>query len=185
MRAWHVDRPGPVDQGQPLVARDTPVPGRARASCCCGSPRCGVCRTDLHVAEGDLPARRPGVTPGHEVVGRGRWRPGRARGRLRGRRPGGRGLAARAPAAPAGYCARGAENLCPASAYTGWDADGGYAEYLTVPAAYAYPLPGGYSRRELAPLLCAGIIGYRALQARRPAARRAARPLRLRRLART
>jgi propanol-preferring alcohol dehydrogenase len=62
------------------------------------------------------------------------------------------------------YCARGTENLCPASAYTGWDADGGYAEYLTVPAAYAHPLPAGYSDAELAPLLCAGIIGYRALR---------------------
>ena len=62
------------------------------------------------------------------------------------------------------YCARGSENLCPASTYTGWDVDGGYAEYLTVPAAYAHPLPGGYSHAELAPLLCAGIIGYRALK---------------------
>jgi propanol-preferring alcohol dehydrogenase len=62
------------------------------------------------------------------------------------------------------YCLRGAENLCPASAYTGWDADGGYAEYLTVPAAFAHRLPAGYSDAELAPLLCAGIIGYRALR---------------------
>ncbi len=62
------------------------------------------------------------------------------------------------------YCRRGAENLCPRSLYTGWDADGGYAEYMTVPAAYAHRLPQGYSDTELAPLLCAGIIGYRALK---------------------
>jgi propanol-preferring alcohol dehydrogenase len=62
------------------------------------------------------------------------------------------------------YCTRGAENLCPRSEYTGWDADGGYAEYLTVPARYAYRLPDGYSDEQVAPLLCAGIIGYRALR---------------------
>lgn len=62
------------------------------------------------------------------------------------------------------FCARGDENLCPASRYTGWDADGGYAEYAVVPAEYALPLPPGYSDVELAPLLCAGIIGYRSLQ---------------------
>jgi len=61
------------------------------------------------------------------------------------------------------YCRRGAENLCPSSIYTGWDADGGYAEYATVPAAYALALPTGYDDVDLAPLLCAGIIGYRAL----------------------
>ncbi|MDQ4093043.1 MAG: zinc-binding alcohol dehydrogenase family protein, partial [Actinomycetota bacterium] len=62
------------------------------------------------------------------------------------------------------YCTRGSENLCPHSEYTGWDADGGYADYTTVPAGYAYPMPDGYSDTELAPLLCAGIIGWRALQ---------------------
>ena len=61
------------------------------------------------------------------------------------------------------YCRRGDENLCPQSRYTGWDADGGYAEFATVPAAFAHPLPSGYTDSELAPLLCAGIIGYRSL----------------------
>src|SRR6201999_2712587 len=61
------------------------------------------------------------------------------------------------------YCRRGSENLCPKSRYTGWDADGGYAEFATVPAAFAHHLPSGYSDSELAPLLCAGIIGYRSL----------------------
>ncbi len=167
MRAWHVDRPGPVtiDGGdrQPLVARDTPVPEPGPDELLLRVLACGVCRTDLHVTEGDLPTRRPGVTPGHEVVGEvvaaGR---GDAAGFAAGDRAGAAWL--RWTDQTCRFCARDAENLCPSSAYTGWDADGGYAEYLTVPAAYAHPLPDGYSDADLAPLLCAGIIGYRALK---------------------
>jgi alcohol dehydrogenase, propanol-preferring len=163
MRAWHVDRPGPVEDGKPLTERDTPVPEPGPGELLLKVLACGVCRTDLHVTEGDLPVHRPGVTPGHEVVaevvGVG---PGDAAGFAIGDRAGAAWL--RSTDGSCRYCARGAENLCPASAYTGWDADGGYAEYLTVPAAYAHPLPAGYSDVELAPLLCAGIIGYRALK---------------------
>jgi propanol-preferring alcohol dehydrogenase len=119
---------------------------------------CGVCRTDLHVAEGDLPVHRPGVVPGHEVVGEVAVAAG---GFAVGDRVGIAWLRYTCGTCP--YCRRGAENLCPYSQYTGWDADGGYAEDATVPADYAYRLPGGYSDAELAPLLCAGIIGYRAL----------------------
>jgi propanol-preferring alcohol dehydrogenase len=168
MRAWHVDQPGPVGDGQPLVERDTPVPEPGPGELLLRVLACGVCRTDLHVTEGDLPVRRPGVTPGHEVVGQVV-----AIGPADGDGPAGSEFAVgdRAGAAwlrwtdgTCRYCGRGAENLCPSSAYTGWDADGGYAEYLTVPAAFAHPLPAGYSDVELAPLLCAGIIGYRALK---------------------
>jgi len=163
MRSWHVDRPGPVDQGQPLVARDTPVPVPGPGELLLRVLACGVCRTDLHVTEGDLPVHRPGVTPGHEVVGEVvATGPGNAAGFATGDRAGAAWL--RSTDGTCHYCARGAENLCPSSVYTGWDADGGYAEYLTVPAAYAHPLPPGYSDVELAPLLCAGIIGYRALK---------------------
>src|ERR1700761_2181608 len=164
MRAWHVDRPGPVGGGnEPLVGRDPPVRVRGRGELLLRVLACGVCRTDLHVTEGDLPVHRPGVTPGHEVVGEVvTTGPGDAAGFAPGDRAGGAGL--RPPAAPCRYCARLAENLCPSSTYTGWDADGGYAEYLTVPAAYAHPLPAGYSDVEPAPLRCAGIIGYRALK---------------------
>ncbi len=124
---------------------------------------CGVCRTDLHVTEGDLPVHRPGVTPGHEVVGEVvAAGPGDMAGFAVGDRAGAAWL--RWTDGTCRFCARGSENLCPSSTYTGWDADGGYAEYLTVPAAYAHPLPRGYSDAELAPLLCAGIIGYRALK---------------------
>jgi propanol-preferring alcohol dehydrogenase len=119
---------------------------------------CGVCRTDLHIAEGDLAVHRPGVTPGHEVVGEVVVA---AAGFEVGDRVGIAWL--RYTCGRCAYCRRGAENLCPDSRYTGWDADGGYAEFATVPAGFAHRLPAGYTDTELAPLLCAGIIGYRAL----------------------
>jgi propanol-preferring alcohol dehydrogenase len=119
---------------------------------------CGVCRTDLHVAEGDLPVHRPGVVPGHEVVGEVVDGDGPF---LAGDRVGIAWL--RGTCGRCRYCLRGAENLCPESVYTGWDADGGYAEHAVAPAAYVHRLPAGYADDELAPLLCAGIIGYRAL----------------------
>jgi propanol-preferring alcohol dehydrogenase len=123
---------------------------------------CGVCRTDLHVTEGDLPVHRLGVVPGHEVVGEVIGFGDAGAGELEvGQRV---GIAWRCHTCRrCRYCTRGSENLCPHSEYTDWDADGGYADYTTVPAAYGYPLPGGYPDTELAPLLCAGIIGWRAL----------------------
>ncbi|MET7888352.1 zinc-binding alcohol dehydrogenase family protein [Streptomyces avermitilis] len=160
MWAWEVERPGPIEDG-PLrfVERPVPVPGpgellvQVRA--------CGVCRTDLHVSEGDLPVRRPRVTPGHEVVGVVAGLGADVDGYAVGDRVGVAWL--RRTDGVCRYCVRGAENLCPASEYTGWDADGGYAEYTTVPAAFAYRLPTDVDDVALAPLLCAGIIGYRAL----------------------
>ncbi|HEX2822725.1 MAG TPA: zinc-binding alcohol dehydrogenase family protein [Streptosporangiaceae bacterium] len=163
MRAWHVEAPGPVT-GHPLrLHADDDIPRPGPGELLLRVLACGVCRTDLHVTEGDLPPHRPGVTPGHEVVGEvaavgegtgGEFAEGDRAGAAWLRWTDGVCL----------YCQRGAENLCPASRYTGWDADGGYADYMTVPAAYAHHLPAGYSDAELAPLLCAGIIGYRALK---------------------
>ncbi len=163
MRAWHVDRPGPVDGDHQLVLRETPAPEPGPGELLLRVLVCGVCRTDLHVTEGDLPVHRPGVTPGHEVVG---VVVGLGSGDVSGFAEGDRAGAAwlRSTDGTCRYCRRGAENLCPASTYTGWDADGGYAEYMTVPAAYAHRLPDGYQDEELAPLLCAGIIGYHALK---------------------
>jgi alcohol dehydrogenase, propanol-preferring len=160
MRAWHVDRPGPIT-GHPLRERTGPVPDPADGELLVRVLACGVCRTDLHVAEGDLPVHRPGVVPGHEVVGE----VVAVGDGVSGAAPGDRvGIAwLRGTCGTCRYCLRGDENLCPRSVYTGWDADGGYAEYATVPAAFAHHLPGGYPDAELAPLLCAGIIGYRAL----------------------
>jgi propanol-preferring alcohol dehydrogenase len=129
---------------------------RVRVSCC------GVCRTDLHLAEGDLPPRRPEVVPGHEVVGvvdalgpgAGRFAIGERIGvAWLGRTDG-----------TCRFCRRGEENLCTAPTFTGWDVDGGYAEACLADEAYAYRLPGGVDDEHAAPLLCAGIIGYRALR---------------------
>ena len=160
MLAWHVTRPGPL-AGHPLdrcqVAPPEPDPDELRVRVLAS----GVCRTDLHVAEGDLPVRRSAVVPGHEVVGEVDALGADVAGFAVGDRVGVAWL--RRTCGRCRYCARGAENLCPDSEYTGWTHDGGYAEYVTVPADFAYRLPAGYSDEALAPLLCAGIIGYRAL----------------------
>lgn len=161
MRAWRVRRPGPVAD-RPLefdAAAAVPDPGAGELLVAVRA--CGVCRTDLHIAEGDLPVHRPHVTPGHEVVGEVVALGDGATGFATGDRVGIAWL--RHTCGQCVYCVRGDENLCPESRYTGWDADGGYAEFTTVPAQFALRLPDGYSDTELAPLLCAGIIGYRAL----------------------
>lgn len=161
MRAWQVRSPGPLDSGPlELVEKETPTPGPGEVLV--RVLTCGVCRTDLHVTEGDLPVHRPYVTPGHEIVGQvvgagpgaGRFSTGERVGIPWLRRTCG---VCRA-------CRSGRENLCVRSEYTGWDADGGYAEYTTVPEGFAYRLPERFDDATAAPLLCAGIIGYRALR---------------------
>lgn len=161
MRAWEVTVPGPI-ASRPLRAVDRDIPEPALGELLIRVAACAVCRTDLHVAEGDLPVHRSPVIPGHEIVGYVELSgPG-----VSGYDPGDRvGVAwLRDTCGNCAYCRSGAENLCHESRYTGWDDDGGYAEYAVVPARYAYRLPDGYSDAELAPLLCAGIIGYRALR---------------------
>lgn len=165
MSAWRVRRPGPMHTA-PLERVVTAVPRPGPAELLVAVHACGVCRTDLHVTEGDLAVRRNHVTPGHEVVGEVvevgadvSMPPGEEFSI--GDRVGIAWL--RHTCGVCRYCRRGSENLCPESRYTGWDADGGYAEFATVPAAFAHRLPSGYSDSELAPLLCAGIIGYRSL----------------------
>jgi alcohol dehydrogenase, propanol-preferring len=156
-----VGSPGPMAAG-PLVPveRPEPVPGpgelRVRVSAC------GVCRTDLHLAEGDLAPRRPLVVPGHEVVGTvDALGPGASRFE-HGQRAGIAWL--RGTCGRCRWCRRGEENLCTDPRFTGWDADGGYAEWAVVDEAYAYVLPDAFDDEHAAPLLCAGIIGYRALK---------------------
>ncbi|BCK56492.1 alcohol dehydrogenase [Nocardia wallacei] len=162
MTAWRVLRPGPVEE-DPMDQVRIPVRSPAAGELLVRVLACGVCRTDLHVAEGDLPVHRSGVVPGHEVVGEVVARgPGADDWFALGDRVGIAWL--RHTCGTCKFCRRGAENLCRESRYTGWDADGGYAEFATVPADYAHLLPRGYADAELAPLLCAGIIGYRALQ---------------------
>lgn len=162
MSAWRVEKPGPIDGG-PVVLERVDIPEPAPDELLVRVLACGVCRTDLHVAEGDLPVHREGVIPGHEVVGEVVALGAAAGAAFRvGDRVGIAWL--RHTCGQCRFCLRGNENLCPRSRYTGWDADGGYAEFATVPAAYALALPQGYGDTELAPLLCAGIIGYRALK---------------------
>ncbi len=161
MQAWAVERPKPIDEG-PLVPLRRPVPSPGPGEVLVRVRACGVCRTDLHVAEGDLPVHRPGVVPGHEVVGTVvAGGPGADRLAV-GDRVGIPWL--RRTCGRCRFCLRGDENLCVRPAFTGWDADGGYAEYAVVDARYAYSLPDTFGDREAAPLLCAGIIGFRALR---------------------
>jgi propanol-preferring alcohol dehydrogenase len=160
-RAWEVARPGPVDSGPlKLVDRPRPAPGPGQVRL--AVTVCGVCRTDLHVAEGDLPVHRPRVVPGHEVVGRvDALGPGAGRFAV-GDRVGVAWLAHTCGACR--FCRRGRENLCPNATFTGWDLDGGYGEAVVVDERYAYRLPEALDDEHAAPLLCAGIIGYRALR---------------------
>jgi propanol-preferring alcohol dehydrogenase len=161
MQAWMVDQPGPVDE-RPLVRGEKEIPEPVAAQVRVRVRVCGVCRTDLHVTEGDLPVHRPHVTPGHEIVGTvERLGPDASRWRM-GDRVGIPWLAHTCGVCR--FCTSGRENLCVAPRFTGWDVDGGYAEYAVVDEAYAYALPDAFGNEELAPLLCAGIIGYRALQ---------------------
>lgn len=161
MRAWAVGTPGPIDTG-PLVEieRDVPVPGndqiRLRVL------TCGVCRTDLHLCEGDLAPRRSLVVPGHEIVGVvDALGPGSTLFQI-GDRVGAAWLAR--TCGECRFCLSNRENLCVEPTFTGWDVDGGYAQFVIVHEDYVYRLPEGFSDVDAAPLLCAGIIGYRALR---------------------
>ncbi|MDQ1742067.1 MAG: alcohol dehydrogenase, propanol-preferring [Pseudonocardiales bacterium] len=160
MFSWTVDHCACIDDG-PLrrVERDVPEPGagqvRVRISCC------GVCRTDLHLAECDLPPRRPGVVPGHEVVGRVEVLGARTQRFAIGDRIGVPWLGG--TDGTCRFCRRGQENLCLTPSFTGWDCDGGYTDACVADEAYAYQLPDSFTDEQAAPLLCAGIIGYRAL----------------------
>ena len=160
MNAWAVQQPGPIES-EPLQRMErrvpTPPPKQVRVKVIC----CGVCRTDLHLAEGDLLPKHPGITPGHEVVGIvDALGDGASRFAL-GDRVGVAWLGGTDGSCR--FCRRGAENLCIAPTFTGWDSDGGYADFCLVDEAFAYALPAGIDDQHVAPLLCAGIIGYRAL----------------------
>ena len=158
MTAWETVGPD-LGRVRP-VERIVPAPGAGEVLVAVEA--CGVCRTDLHVTEGDLPEHRAHVVPGHEVVGTvAALGPGTSRFRL-GDRVGVAWL--RSTCGSCRWCRSGRENLCPRAQFTGWDADGGYADFTTVPAAYAYRLPDEVPAEQAAPLLCAGIIGYRALR---------------------
>jgi propanol-preferring alcohol dehydrogenase len=162
MHAWVVDTPGRVNGDRsPLrrVTREPEQPGagaiRIAISCC------GVCRTDLHLAEGDLVPKHPRVTPGHEIVGVVAARGDGATRFEVGQRVGVPWLGGTDGTCE--YCRGGRENLCVAPRFTGWDIHGGYADSCVAAEAFVYPLPDALGDVAAAPLLCAGIIGYRAL----------------------
>ncbi|KRK47096.1 zinc-binding alcohol dehydrogenase family protein [Secundilactobacillus kimchicus JCM 15530] len=163
MKAWEVTTPGPIETNPaPLHMVTKPVPQPGRGEVLVRILACGVCHTDLHVSEGDLPVHHDHVTPGHEIVGEVvKLGPEASRFKL-GDRIGVPWL--RWTCGVCSYCRSGQENLCPNSRYTGWDHDGGYAEYVTAHEAFAYRIPARFDSLTAAPLLCAGIIGYRAYE---------------------
>jgi propanol-preferring alcohol dehydrogenase len=143
-----------------LVCREVPRPGpgqvRVRVSAC------AVCRTDLHVVDGDLPPQRPEIVPGHEIVGRVEALGEGVSGLSVGDRVGIPWLGHTCGSCR--FCLGGRENLCAAARFTGWQIDGGYAEHAVADARFCLPIPDGYTDAEAAPLLCAGLIGHRALR---------------------
>ncbi len=160
-RAQVLVRQGPAES-RPLEMRELTPPDPAAGEVLLRVRACGLCHTDLHIAEGDLPARKLPVVPGHQIVGVvEKAGPG-----VSGLKPGDRVGAGwiRAACGQCALCGRGEENLCPEARFTGWDADGGFADRTLAPAEFAFPLPERFSDAEAAPLLCAGIIGYRSLR---------------------
>lgn len=160
MRAIQLAGPAPVgDSPLAVVERAVPEPGVGEVLVRVDA--CGICRTDLHIVEGELPLVRSPIVPGHQVVGLIE----RVGAGVSERRAGDRvGIAwLRSTCGICASCRAGRENLCARAEFTGYHADGGYAEYALARADYTYPIPGAFDTVEAAPLLCAGIIGYRAL----------------------
>ncbi len=161
MRTMTLAEPGPVEKG-PLRMLERPVPEPGPGDVLVRVRACGACHTDLHVAEGEIPLPRLPIVPGHQVVGTiERSGPGASR-RPAGARVGVAWLQGTCGACD--FCRRGDENLCDAARFTGYHADGGYAEYMVAPEEFVYDIPDAYSDVAAAPLLCAGIIGFRALR---------------------
>src|SRR5215470_3465132 len=154
MRAMVLDRPG-----QPLVMRERPVPRPATGEILVAVSACGVCRTDLHVVDGELPDPKLPIVPGHEIVGRVAALGDGVAGFAIGQRVGVPWLGATDGVCP--YCRAGRENLCDAPLFTGYTRDGGYATHTVADARYCFTLPGGFDDADAAPLLCAGLIGWR------------------------
>jgi len=146
----------------PLQFTDYPEPVPGKGEVLVRVQVCGVCRTDLHVIEGELVPKKSPVIPGHQVVGTVEKAGEGAHRILKGARVGIAWL--HKTDGTCGYCLRGEENLCDAPLFTGYSVDGGYAEWIVAPEDFVYPLPGAFPDEQAAPLLCAGIIGYRCLR---------------------
>src|SRR5690348_13030162 len=161
MKAMVLASTGAVDTG-PLQMKEVPIPQPGPEQVLVQLTVCGICRTDLHVIEGELERPKLPLIPGHQAVGI----ISRVGSGVTTRRAGERvGIAwVQGTCGQCQYCRSNRENLCLAARFTGYQVDGGYAEYAVVPASFAYPIPAAFSDEEAAPLLCAGIIGYRALR---------------------
>jgi alcohol dehydrogenase, propanol-preferring len=147
---------------RPLVLREVPVPKPGPEDILVKVSCCGVCHTDLHIVEGDLPDVRLPRIPGHEVVGTVEKRGAKAKRFKVGDRIGVAWLHSACGACR--FCRSGRENLCESARFTGFHLDGGYAEYIVVPEKFAYAVPAVFGNEEAAPLMCAGIVGYRSLK---------------------
>jgi alcohol dehydrogenase, propanol-preferring len=161
MKAAILRSPAPVEKS-PLEFADVPVPEPGRGEIRVRVKFCGVCRTDLHVVEGELPPRKSPVIPGHQVVGTVEKLGEGARRFPLGARVGIPWLHRTDQSCE--YCRAGKENLCDHPAFTGYTVDGGYAEFTVAPEDFVYPLPDNFPDEKVAPLLCAGIIGFRCLR---------------------
>jgi len=172
MRAMRLAAPASVAEA-PLQLVELPVPEPAAGQVLLRVLACGVCRTDLHILEGELPPHRSPVIPGHQIVGEVVALGAGAELVAPGGEPGAPPLAVgdrvgvpwlHQTDETCRFCRRGDENLCEHALFTGWDVDGGFAEYTVAPAGWVYRLPAGMTAMAAAPLLCAGIIGYRCLR---------------------
>jgi propanol-preferring alcohol dehydrogenase len=161
MNAWVLRKPSPVDE-RPLELADVPVPIPRDNELLVRVSACGICRTDLHVVEGELPVRRSPVIPGHQIVGRVAALGSNVADFQLNERVGIAWL--NRTCGKCRYCLSGRENLCEQALFTGWSVNGGYAEYAIAPASFTYRIPDAFEDVQAAPLLCAGIIGYRCLR---------------------
>lgn len=161
MKAWTLPTPAPI-QTNPLKLSEIPVPEPSDGQVLVRVTACGICRTDLHVVEGELPPRLPNVVPGHQVVGVIERSGRNAQRYARGVRVGIPWL--HKTCGVCAYCKSGRENLCDNPTFTGYSVNGGFAEYALADENFVYPIPDGFDDVQAAPLLCAGIIGFRCLR---------------------
>lgn len=161
MKAMLLKKFAPIDN-KPLKLANIPIPEPGPDDILIRINICGVCHTDLHTVEGELPEAKLPIIPGHQVVGRVEKRGENANRFKKGDRVGVAWLYS--SCGSCGYCRGGNENLCENARFTGYSANGGYAEYMVIPEKFAYSIPEIFSDEEASPLLCAGIIGYRALR---------------------
>src|SRR5580693_90827 len=161
MKACLLNTPARIETN-PLQFTDVPIPNPEKGEVRLRVHACGVCRTDLHVIEGELPPRKSPVIPGHQVVGVVDKLGEGSHRFVIGARVGVAWL--HHTDGSCEYCRRGEENLCDEPTFTGYSVDGGYAEYVVAPEDFVYAIPEGFSDEQAAPLLCAGIIGFRSLR---------------------